>query len=53
MKDLRSVLNKKRLVVLNAENREQLTAHFDVSFIHQHTHTHTHTAHMHTQTLTD
>ena len=29
--DLRSVLNKKRLVVFNAENREQLTAHFDVS----------------------
>ena len=31
--DLRSVLNKKqkRLLVLNAGNREQLTAHFDVS----------------------
>ena len=32
--DLRAVLNKKqkRLLVLNAENREQLTAHFDVSY---------------------
>lgn len=32
-KDLRSVLNKKqkRLLVLNAENRDQLMAHFDVS----------------------
>lgn len=33
MKDLRAVLNQKQksLVVINAENREQLTAHFDVS----------------------
>ena len=33
MKDLRAVLNKKQksLLVINAESREQLTAHFDVS----------------------
>ena len=32
-KDLRAVLNKKQksLLVINAGNREQLTAHFDVS----------------------
>ena len=33
VKDLRAVLNQKQksLLVINAENREQLTAHFDVS----------------------
>lgn len=33
MKDLRAVLNQKQksLLVINAENRDQLTAHFDVS----------------------
>ena len=33
MKDLRSVLNQKHksLLVINAINRDQLTAHFDVS----------------------
>ena len=35
MKDLRAVLNKKQksLLVINAENRDQLTAHFDVSTV--------------------
>ena len=41
VKDLRAMLNKKQksLLVLNAENREQLTAHFDVS-MYACTHTH-------------
>ena len=35
MKDLRAVLNQKQkgLLVINAENRDQLTAHFDVSVV--------------------
>ena len=35
MKDLRAVLNQKQkgLLVINAENRDQLTAHFDVSAV--------------------
>lgn len=40
MKDLRAVLNQKQksLLVINAESRDQLTAHFDVSNIQYHLH---------------